>query len=171
MGVLGNYSRCRVSPLQTRFPRQTRDRLFCFGKRDCSKKHALAKAMGSLCHAPNPKGAKTPFSTGKAAAMLARGAYSQYVSANGAKSGKSVSPSVRHNGKNVTGEFFQHSSINLETAVGSQKSTQPLGAPDKIQKGLITTKVNSTFGISPCTPIACASFLRPTAVSRFIEEC
>ncbi|MEC4674108.1 MAG: hypothetical protein VST68_07950 [Nitrospirota bacterium] len=33
-----------------------------------------------LFHPPNPKDAKTPFSTGKAAAILTRGAYSQYVS-------------------------------------------------------------------------------------------
>ena len=56
--------------------------------------------------------------------------------------------------------------LNLETAVGSQKSAQPLGAPGKIQKCLITTKVTTTFCISPCTPIACTAFLCPTAVSR-----
>ncbi len=33
-----------------------------------------------LFHPPNPKGAKTPFSSGKAAALLARGAYTVYVS-------------------------------------------------------------------------------------------
>ena len=57
--------------------------------------------------------------------------------------------------------------INLETAVGSQKSAQPLDEPGKIKKCLITTKVTSTFFISPCTPIAYTAFLRPTAVSRF----
>ncbi len=36
---------------------------------------------GPLCHPPKPKGAKTPFSTDKAAAISTRGAYSQYVSA------------------------------------------------------------------------------------------
>jgi len=58
-------------------------------------------------------------------------------------------------------------SFNLETAVGSQKSAQALGAPGKIKKCLITTKVTATFFISPCTPIAYTAFLRPTAVSRF----
>ena len=70
-----------------------------------------------LCHPPKPKGAKTQFSTGKAAASLARGAYSQYVSANVAKSGKCVSPKVRQTGENATGGpfdiaqdmLFQHS--------------------------------------------------------------
>jgi hypothetical protein len=58
------------------------------------KKHALAEAGGS---------------SSKAAAILTRGAYSQYVSANAAKSGKSVSPKVRQNGENAAGGFFQHS--------------------------------------------------------------
>ncbi len=62
-----------------------------------------------LCHPPNPKGAKTPFSTGKAAAILTRGAYTVYVSPNAAKSGKSVSPKVRQKGENAVGGFFQHS--------------------------------------------------------------
>ncbi|MFB3146175.1 MAG: hypothetical protein ACE1ZO_03555, partial [Nitrospirales bacterium] len=57
--------------------------------------------------------------------------------------------------------------MNLETAAGSQKSAQALGAPGKIQKCLITTEVTTTFCISPCTPISYTSFLRPTAVSRF----
>ena len=57
--------------------------------------------------------------------------------------------------------------FNLETAVGSQKSTRALGAPRTIQKCLITHKVTTNFLISPCTPIRDASFLRPTAVSRF----
>jgi hypothetical protein len=35
--------------------------------------------------------------------------------------------------------------LNLEIAVGSQKSTQALGAPGKIQKWLITTKVTTTI--------------------------
>ncbi len=56
--------------------------------------------------------------------------------------------------------------LNLETAVGSQKSAQALGAPDKIQKCLITTEVTTTFCLSPCTPIAYTAFLCPTAVSR-----
>ena len=58
--------------------------------------------------------------------------------------------------------------IILETAVGSQKSTQALGALTKIKKCLITNKVTTNFFISPCTPIPYASFLRPTAVSRII---
>ncbi len=56
-------------------------------------------------HPPTPKGAKTLFPTGKAAGTpglpnyfggvgLARGAYREYVSANGAKSAKAVSPEV-----------------------------------------------------------------------------
>jgi hypothetical protein len=60
--------------------------------------------------------------------------------------------------------------LNLETAVGSQKSTQVLGAPCKIKKCLITQKVPTNFFISPCTPIPYASFLRPTAVSRLIKR-
>ena len=62
-----------------------------------------------LFHPPKPKGAKTPFSTGKAAAILMRGAYSQYVTANAAESGKSVNPKGRHKGENAAGGFFQHS--------------------------------------------------------------
>jgi hypothetical protein len=58
----------------------------------------------------------------------------------------------------------------LETVVGSQKSAQALGAPDKIQKCLITTEVTTTFCISPCTPTSYTSFLRPTAVSRFTDK-
>jgi hypothetical protein len=57
--------------------------------------------------------------------------------------------------------------FNLETAVGSQKSAQALGAPGTIKKYLITTKVTTTFFISPCTPISYTAFLRPTTVSRF----
>jgi len=56
--------------------------------------------------------------------------------------------------------------LTLETAVGSQKSAKALGAPDKIQKCLLTTEVTTTFCISPCTPISYTSFLRPTTVSR-----
>jgi len=56
--------------------------------------------------------------------------------------------------------------LNLETAVGSQKSAQVLGAPGKIQKCLITTVVTTTFCISPCTPISYTAVLRPTAVAR-----
>ncbi len=59
-----------------------------------------------------------------------------------------------------------HTSLNLETVVGSQKSAQALGAPGKIQKCLITTEVTTTFCISPCTPISYTAVLRPTAVSR-----
>jgi len=53
----------------------------------------------------------------------------------------------------------------LETAVGSQKSAQALGA---IQKCLITIKVTTTFCISPCTPISYTAVLRPTAIFRMI---
>ena len=56
--------------------------------------------------------------------------------------------------------------LNLKTAVGSPKSTQALGAPGKSEKPLITNKVTTSFSDSPCTPIAYASFSRPTAVSR-----
>jgi len=58
--------------------------------------------------------------------------------------------------------------IILETAVGSQKSAQALDAPGKIKKCLITTKVTTTFFISPCTPISYTAVLPPTAVSRII---
>jgi len=58
----------------------------------------------------------------------------------------------------------------LETAVGSQKSAQALGAPGTIKKCLITTEVTTTFFIPPCTPISyTAFFLRPTAVSRMMD--
>ena len=57
--------------------------------------------------------------------------------------------------------------FNLETAVGSQKSAQALGAPGKINKCLITTEVTTNVFISPCTPISYTCVLRPTAVSRF----
>jgi len=56
----------------------------------------------------------------------------------------------------------------LEPAVGSQKSTQALGAPRTIKKCLITNKVTTNFLIAPCTPIPYVSFLRPTAGSRII---
>ncbi len=54
--------------------------------RECSKKHALSLF---------PNGSSSPVLSGvegKAAAVLTRGAYVSYVSANAAKSGKSVSP-------------------------------------------------------------------------------
>ncbi|MEC4672750.1 MAG: hypothetical protein VST68_01050 [Nitrospirota bacterium] len=54
------------------------------------------------------QGRQDAFSTGKAAASLARGAYSQYVSAKVAKSDKFVSRR-RQKGENATGGFFQHS--------------------------------------------------------------
>ena len=60
--------------------------------------------------------------------------------------------------------------LNLETAVGSQKSAQVLGTPGKIKKCLITTEVTTTFCISPCTPISYTAFLRPTTVSRFTRD-
>ncbi len=56
--------------------------------------------------------------------------------------------------------------MNLETAVGSRKSTQALGAPGEAEKYLITNKVTTNFTASPCTPISYISFSRPTAVSR-----
>ncbi len=58
--------------------------------------------------------------------------------------------------------------LNLDTAVGSQKSVQALGAPGKTEKCLITTEETTTFFISPCTPISYTAFLRPTAVSRIM---
>jgi hypothetical protein len=63
----------------------------------------------------------------------------------------------------------QGTAINLETSVGSQKSTQALDAPGKPEKALITNKVTSSFSDSPCTPITYTSFSRPTKVSRFIR--
>jgi len=65
----------------------------------------------------------------------------------------------------VFDEFF-----NLETAGGSQKSAQALGAPGKIQKCFITTEVTTTFCISPCTLISYTAFLRPSSVSRFKKK-
>jgi len=71
------------------------------------------------------------------------------------------------NGYNRPGEgSFLRRLLNLETAVGSQKSAHALDAPGKIQKCRITTEVTTTFCISLCTPISYTSFLRPTAVSR-----
>jgi len=63
--------------------------------------------------------------------------------------------------------FQSQAKFNLETAVGSQKSAQALGAPGKIKKCRTTTEVTTTFFISPCTPISYTCVLRPTAVSRF----
>ena len=60
-------------------------------------------------------------------------------------------------------------SCNLETAVGSQKSAQALGAPGKIKNYLITTEVTTNFFISPGTPISYTAVLRPTTVSRFMR--
>ncbi len=83
--------------------------------------------------------------------------------------------------------LFEHSPFSLnsptirlkrskhltQTSTPSQRSLiwdRLLGAPGKIQKCLLTTEVTTTFCISPCTPISCTSFLRPTAVSR-IKVC
>ncbi len=52
-------------------------------------------------------------SSSKAAALLTRGAYTVYVNANAAKSGKSVSPKVRQKGENAAGGFFQHSLLEF----------------------------------------------------------
>ena len=84
--------------LSLTWPINARGDIDISSRREWSKKHAPAKAVGPLCHPPKPKGAKTPFSTGKAAASLTRGAYLQ-----------SVSPKVRRNGENAAGGFFQHS--------------------------------------------------------------
>ena len=64
------------------------------------------------------------------------------------------------------GEKKDDIALNLETAVGSPKSPQALGAPRKTEKGLITPKVTTTFSVSRGTPISYGSFWRPTAVSR-----
>ncbi len=56
--------------------------------------------------------------------------------------------------------------MTLETAVGSRKSRQAIGAPSKTEKLLITNKVITSFSISLCTPISYLSFSRSTAVSR-----
>ncbi len=72
-----------------------------------------------------PKDSSRPFLSGvegKTAALLARGAYASYVSANAAKSGKSVSPKAAKQRPqvwraapakpgNAAGGFFQHSHI------------------------------------------------------------
>ncbi len=60
--------------------------------------------------------------------------------------------------------------LNLETSVGSRKSTQAIGAPGKSEKTLITNEVTTRFSDSPCTPMAHASFSRPTEVSRLKGE-
>jgi len=65
--------------------------------------------------------------------------------------------------------FYGSISIILETAVGSQKSAQALGAPGKLKKCRITTEVTTNFFISPGTPISSTLVLRPTAVSRINE--
>ncbi len=57
-------------------------------------------------------------------------------------------------------------SLTLKTSVGSQKSTQALGAHGKSEKPLITNKVTTSFSDSPSTTISYASFLRPTEVFR-----
>ena len=41
--------------------------------------------------------------------------------------------------------FYQHPEKALELALGSKKSAQALGAPGKIQKGLITREVTRLF--------------------------
>ncbi|MEE9303135.1 MAG: arylesterase [Thiotrichaceae bacterium] len=56
--------------------------------------------------------------------------------------------------------------LNLENAVGSQKSTQAIGAPSKTEKLLTTNKVTTNFSVSLSTPLSHASFLRSTALSR-----
>jgi len=56
--------------------------------------------------------------------------------------------------------------LNLETAVGSQKSTQALGAHGKIQKWLITTKVTTTIFINHAHQYFARLYLCPNAVLR-----
>ncbi|MEC4673517.1 MAG: hypothetical protein VST68_04960 [Nitrospirota bacterium] len=56
--------------------------------------------------------------------------------------------------------------INLETAVGSPKSSQALGAPRQTEKCLITTKVTRLFLFHDAHQYLTDLFLRPTAVSR-----
>ncbi|MEC4673687.1 MAG: hypothetical protein VST68_05825 [Nitrospirota bacterium] len=88
------------------------DEIDTSSRREWSKKHALAKAVGPSCPEQSRREGRT--------ASLTRGRYSQYVSANAAKSGKSVSPKVRETGENAAGGpfdraqdmFFQHSQSN-----------------------------------------------------------
>ena len=69
------------------------------------KKACPREGGGSVISPAQSPGAKMPFSTGKAAALLTRGAYSQYVSANVAKSNKFVSRRGPK-GENAAGGFF-----------------------------------------------------------------
>ncbi len=57
--------------------------------------------------------------------------------------------------------------LNLNTAVGSRKSAQPLDAPRKCNNWLITQKVTTQLLNSLCTSIACTAFSRSTAAFRF----
>ncbi len=50
---------------------------------------------------------------GKAAAILTRGAYMQYVSANAAKSGKSVSPKVGKMARTPLAAFFNIPKVGI----------------------------------------------------------
>ncbi len=56
--------------------------------------------------------------------------------------------------------------LNLEKSVGSRKATQSIDAPSKSEKSLITSKVTTSFSDSLDTPMAYASFSRPTNFFR-----
>jgi D-alanyl-D-alanine carboxypeptidase/D-alanyl-D-alanine-endopeptidase (penicillin-binding protein 4) len=79
---------------------------------------------------------------------------------------KSAQPHVQAKTGTLRGIRTYAGYLNLETAVGSRKSTQALGASGESEKPLITNKVTTSFSDSPCTAIAYASFSCPTAVSR-----
>ena len=56
--------------------------------------------------------------------------------------------------------------MNLENAVGSRKSVQPIDSSSYMKKVLITNKVTTHFFITLSKSIVCTSFSRPTAFSR-----
>ncbi len=64
--------------------------------------------------------------------------------------------------------FVGIENVILATAAGSRKSTPAPGAPGKSERMLITNKVTTRFSDSPCTPMANASFSRPTVAARIM---
>ncbi len=84
------------------------------GEIECSSRREWSKSMpsrrrGSALSPAQTQGRQDPLFHGQDRSPFDGGAYSQYVSANAAKSGKSVSPKVRQTGENAAGGFFQHS--------------------------------------------------------------
>ncbi|MBF0447676.1 MAG: type II toxin-antitoxin system RelE/ParE family toxin [Magnetococcales bacterium] len=60
--------------------------------------------------------------------------------------------------------------MNLDTAVVSTQSAQPLDSPGKLEKSLITNKVTWIFSSSPDKPICCTAYALPTAESRLKQS-